>query len=99
MAATHTTVAVGDTYPQLNTAASAGAASIYPIDCAVWLSVSASTTAPTTDLGAIRIQPGNTGAAIVNQTLSALWPGFTSPAYIFARRDGVSGGAVAVSIA
>lgn len=99
MAATHTTVAITSTYTQLNSAAASGSLSVYPIDCSIWLTVSASTTVPTNDLGAIKLSQGSTGAAIINQTLTALFPGATSPAYLFARVDGISGGSVAVSCA
>ena len=99
---TQTTITVSSpsTYTLLNTGgAASGAISIYPIDCNVWLNVATTTTPPTTDVGAIRLTSGQMGAAIINQTLSALWPGFTSPAYIFAKLDSGSGGAVAVSCA
>ena len=99
MAATHTTVPITTTYTQLNSAAAAGGVSVYPIDCSIWLTVAATTSVPTNDLGAIKLSQGSTGAAIINQTLATLFPGATSPAYLFARVDGISGGNVAVSCA
>ena len=100
MAATNTTVAITNSYTQLNTAAAAGSVSVYPIGCTIWLNVSASTTAPTTDAGGFPVGPSELGNGVINQTLAALWPGFTSPAYLFARTTSPStGGAVAVSCA
>lgn len=99
--ADHKTVTVQDTYVQLNTSAASGALSIYPLDSPVWLAPSASTTAPTSEAGAILIGPTSQGSGVINQTLAQLWPGFTSPAYVFARvaSGGAIGARVAVSIA
>ena len=100
MAATNTTVTITNAYTQLNSAAAAGGVSVFPIGCTIWLNVSASTTAPTSDAGAILVGPSEAGNGMVNQTLAAIWPGFTSPAYLFARTTAPStGGAVAVSCA
>lgn len=100
MAATHTTRTITNSYgTALNSSAAAGAVSVYPIDGGIWLNVSATTSAPTDDLGAIYLGPSQAGSGIINQTLAALWPGFTSPAYLFARTDSAASGRVVVSCA
>jgi len=100
MAISPVTLALTGTYVCLNSASAAsGSVSVYPIDGDIWLQWGATTTLPTNDAGAIPLGPAGQGAAVINQTLAALWPGAASPAYLFARTKSGVGGNVAVSCA
>jgi hypothetical protein len=88
------------TWTLLNTGgAAAGACSFFPIGGTVFIAPTASAVAPTTlpldTVGAFELSP-NPGA-IINQTLAAIWPGFTTPAHVYAYAE--TGARVTVSCA
>lgn len=89
-----------NTWTLLNTGgAISGAVSIYPLNATIWIAPTASATAPTgvpmETVGAISIHPSP--GAIINQTLAAIWPGFSSPAHVYCYAE--TGARVGVSCA
>lgn len=69
-------------WTQLAAPASAAAKlSIYPVDGPIWVKPTASAASPTDRDGAILVKPEH---AIIDRSLTELFPGFTAPTHLYA---------------
>ena len=77
----------------------AGAVSIYPVSSDMLMNVGSANTAPENPDTWVPVPMAWSGGGVINQTLAALFPGATTPTYLFLKMQGNGNGKAIVSCA